>query len=323
MTLYHATRRRCAFIDIGTNTILCLITECGDGGAFSVLDDLAEITRLGRGVDQTRRISAAGEERSSAALRRCLERCASLSVQEIAAVGTSALRDAENSGAVRERWERELGLPVRVISGAEEAAYSFSAALHGLGFAERELLVIDIGGGSTEFIRGNTAGVFQAISVDVGTLRLTERFLHSDPVTREQCNAMNVAIEQALEVLGASELRATPGLTLVGIAATFTTLVAVEKKLAQYSHSEVHGSALSVDEVRRQMEIYQNLTLEQRKAIPGLHPMRADVILAGASLIEKIMTLFTARQVIVSDQGVRYGLLYERLARVKSIDIGH
>jgi exopolyphosphatase/guanosine-5'-triphosphate,3'-diphosphate pyrophosphatase len=313
--------RRCAFFDVGSNTILCLIAECG-GGDFRVLDDLAEITRLGRGVDQTRRISAAGEEATSAALRRYLERCAVLGVQEIAAVGTSALRDAENSDVVRARWQRELGLRVRVISGAEEAAYSFSAVLHGLGFTERELLVIDIGGGSTEFIRGNAAGVVQAVSVDVGTLRLTERFLHSDPVSQEQCAAMNVAIERALEVLGGHGLRAAPGLTLVGIAATFTTLVAVEKKLAQYSHSEVHGSVLSVDEVRRQIRFYQNLTLEQRKSIPGLHPMRADVILPGACLIEKIMTLFDERQVVVSDQGVRYGLLYERLAREKSIDIG-
>jgi exopolyphosphatase/guanosine-5'-triphosphate,3'-diphosphate pyrophosphatase len=105
-------------------------------------------------------------------------------------------------------------------------------------------------------------------------------------------------------------------LTLVGIAASFTTLVAVEKKLLAYSHGDVHGSRLALEEVRRQIPLYRARTVSQRKEIPGLHPQRADVILAGALLIERIMVLFAARHVIVSDQGVRYGLLYSKLARM-------
>jgi exopolyphosphatase/guanosine-5'-triphosphate,3'-diphosphate pyrophosphatase len=314
-------RHRCAFIDIGTNTILCLIAECDNDGKFAVLDDLAEITRLGQGVDQMRRISAAGEERSAMVLRRYLERCRQLGVQQIAAVGTSALRDAENSADVRELWQRELGLNVRVISGRDEAAYSFLAARVGLALAGRELLVIDIGGGSTELIRGNAAGITDAISVDVGSVRLTERFLHSDPVTQSECAAVAGAIDAVLSPVGTTWASALPELTLVGIAGTFTTLAAVEKKLERYSHAEVHGSVLYRDEVRRQIEIYQHCTVAQRKTIPGLDPMRADVILAGAYLIEKIMMLLNAQQIIVSDQGVRYGLLYERLGE-KSIDNG-
>jgi exopolyphosphatase/guanosine-5'-triphosphate,3'-diphosphate pyrophosphatase len=306
--------RRCAFLDIGTNTILCLIAECGDAGEFRVLDDLAEITRLGQGVDQTRRISAEGEERSSAVLKSYLERCASLGVQEITAVGTSALRDAQNSGEVLACWYQQLGLKVRVISGEEEAAYSFLAARQGLLLAGEELLVIDIGGGSTEFIRGNAAGISEAVSVDLGSVRLTERFLHSDPVTQEECRSMIQEIDRDLASVQTRWMRDLSSLTLVGIAATFTTLVAVEKKLAQYSHREVHASRVSLDEVCRQIELYQAMTNAQRKEIPGLHPQRADVILAGAYLIERIMTLFNAPHVIVSDQGVRYGLLHRRLA---------
>jgi exopolyphosphatase/guanosine-5'-triphosphate,3'-diphosphate pyrophosphatase len=308
--------RRCAFFDIGTNTILCLIAECEGGGQFRVLDDLAEITRLGQGVDQTRRISPAGEERSSAVLRFYLERCATLGVQEIAAVGTSALRDAQNSGEVLARWQRQLGLNVRVISGEEEATYAFLAARQGLALAGQELLVIDIGGGSTEFIRGNSESIAEAVSVDLGTVRLTERFLHSDPVTHQECRSVAQEIDRTLAPVKARWLRDLPKLTLVGIAATFTTLVAVQKKLAQYSHGEVHGSLVSLDEVRRQIKLYQAMTHAQRKEIAGLHPQRADVILAGAYLIERIMTLFDARQVIVSDQGVRYGLLHRRLAAI-------
>jgi exopolyphosphatase/guanosine-5'-triphosphate,3'-diphosphate pyrophosphatase len=309
------SRRRCAFFDIGTNTILCLIAECGENGEFRVLDDLAEITRLGQGVDETRRISSAGEKRSAAVLRSYLERCRGLGVQEMAAVGTSALRDAENSRQVLSRWQGELGLDVRVISGEEEAAYSFLAANRGLSLAGQELLVIDIGGGSTELIRGAQAGVAAAVSVNVGTVRLTERFLHSDPPTQEQCDRMTQEIDRALAAVRARWSPESPALTLVGIAATFTTLVAVEKKLAHYSQNEVHGSALSLDEVRRQIKLYRRTTNAQRKLLPGLHPQRADVILAGAHLVERIMMLFHSREVIVSDQGVRYGLLYHRLAR--------
>ena len=305
--------RRLAFIDIGTNTILCLIAELKNVGSFDVLDDIAEITRLGQGVHQTRQINPEGEERSFKVLQRYLERCKSLNVEEIIAVGTSALRDARNSAEVRARFREQLGLDVRVISGDEEAAYSFLAVQQGLPLKQQELLVVDVGGGSTEFIRGNEAGVSQAISINIGSVRLTEQFLHSDPVQEEECEKMMAAIERALAQLPPSWLKDSSILTLIGIAGTVTTLSAVAKKLTNYSHGEVHGGLLTLDEVRRQVELFQSKPIEERKAIPGLEPKRADVILAGACLIEKIMTLFHSERIIVSDHGVRYGLLHECL----------
>jgi exopolyphosphatase/guanosine-5'-triphosphate,3'-diphosphate pyrophosphatase len=234
------------------------------------------------------------------------------------AVGTSALRDAQNSAEVQARIQTELGLVVRVISGEEEAAYSFLAVRSGLHLPGREVLVIDIGGGSTEFIRGNDAGVLQAVSLNLGSVRLTEQFLHSDPVRGEECEKMIRVIDQELAGLVNQWQTHNSALTLVGIAGTFTTLAAVEKKLLRYSHSEVHGRALTVAEVRRQVELFRSRTIAARKAIPGLEPKRADVILAGACLIERIMTLIDAEQVVVSDQGVRYGLLHERLRQRKN-----
>ncbi|HEX9273221.1 MAG TPA: Ppx/GppA phosphatase family protein [Candidatus Binatia bacterium] len=311
------TARRFAFIDIGTNTILCLIAELKNDGSFDILDDLAEITRLGQGVHQTGRISPEGEERSLKVLQRYLERCKRLNVEEIIAVGTSALRDARNSAEVRARFKKQLGLDVRVISGDEEAAYSFLAVQKGLPLNRRELLVVDVGGGSTEFIRGNAAGVVEAISINVGSVRLTEQFLRSDPVQTEECEKMVVAIEKKLTRLPNQWLKDNSILTLVGIAGTFTTLSAVEKKLVCYTHGEVHGSRLTLTEVRRQVALFQGKTIMERKAIPGLEPKRADVILAGACLIERIMTLFHSERVIVSDQGVRYGLLHECLKHRK------
>ena len=309
--------QRFAFIDIGTNTILCLIAEIKNDGSFDVFDDLAEITRLGQGVHQTGRISPEGEERSLKVLQRYLERCKRLNVEKIIAVGTSALRDARNSAEVRARFEVQLGFDVRVISGDEEAEYAFLAVEQGLPLNRRELLVVDVGGGSTEFVRGNAAGVVEAISIGVGSVRLTEQFLRSDPVQIEECEKMVIAIEKELTRLPNQWLKDDSILTLVGIAGTFTTLSAVEKKLVCYTHGEVHGSRLTLSEVRRQVALFQGKTIMERKAIPGLEPKRADVILAGACLIERIMTLFHSERVIVSDHGVRYGLLHECLKHRK------
>ncbi len=306
---------RAAFIDIGTNSILCLIAELKEGGRYRVLDDLAQITRFGRGVDQTGYIGPHGEQRNLEVLREYLNRCRALGVQDVTAVGTSALRDARNSTQVLARFKERLGLDIAVISGAQEASYAYLAVQQGLSLPGQELLVLDVGGGSTEFIRGNESGVSQAVSVDVGSVRLTERFLRSDPVDAEECKAMVAAIDHEIAPLRDAWPSDGSPLTLVGIAGTFTTLAAVEKKLLRYSHGEVHGSHLTLGEVRRQIHLFQSQTLAERKAIPGLEPKRADVILAGAYLIERAMTLFKVQEVVVSDQGVRYGLLHERLKR--------
>jgi len=303
--------RRSAFIDVGTNTILCLIADIRETGRFRVLDDMAEIARLGRGVDQSGIIGAAGEQRAIEILARYRDRCKDLGVEEITAVGTSALRDARNSDEVRARIRDALGIDIRVISGSEEAGYSFLAVQRGLSLLGQELLVIDIGGGSTEFILGNENAVSRALSIDVGSVRLTERYLHSDPVSAEEVAAMSLAVDSHLAGI-ANQIATRAGCaTWVGIAGTFTTLAAIERKLARYSHSQVHGSVLTLAEVKRQVAMLQERTVAERKQIIGLEPKRADVIFAGAYLIEKIMARFGANQLVVSDQGVRYGLLHE------------
>ena len=303
--------RRSAFFDIGTNTILCLIAEIRDTGRFRVLDDLAEIVGLGQGVDHTGLISPQAEGRAARVLEQFVAHCRNLGVEETTAVGTSALRDAKNSEQVRNALRQKTGLNVRVLSGAEEAAFSFLAVERGLALQGRELLVIDVGGGSTEFIRGNDRGISRAVSIDMGSVRLTERFLHSDPVKPEELEAMIRATDRELGMLPGRGIDRISGISLVGIAATFTTLAAMEKRLAIYSHPAVHGSRLTLQQVRAQIATLQVKTVEQRKRIIGLDPKRADVILAGACLIERIMSFYQTDDVIVSDQGVRYGLLHE------------
>jgi exopolyphosphatase / guanosine-5'-triphosphate,3'-diphosphate pyrophosphatase len=309
---------RFAAIDIGTNTILMTVADFCEDGAFRVVTDRAEIARLGDGVDRTHSLSAAGIERALEVLRDYLRECHSFGVTEIAAVGTSALRDALNAKTFIDRFKREFNLELKVLSGAEEAAYAYLSVQRGLCLDAEELLVVDVGGGSTEFIWAKAGKLNGWASLDLGSVRLTERYLHSDPVRPEERAGMVRAIDGPLKKLldGWGENISFPA--LVGIAGTFTTLAAVEKGLRHYSHSEVHGSRLSLAEVERQAALYQSKTVAERKRIAGLEPKRADVILAGTVLIERIMRLFHVDEAIVSDQGIRYGLLYERIAKKHS-----
>ena len=312
----EALTKRFAAIDIGTNTVLLLVVEMKRKGAFRVLDDRAEITRLGEGVDRTRRIGSEGEERTVEALKSYLARCRDLGVDEVVAAGTSALRDAQNAGNFKLRLQQELGLDLRLLSGEEEAAYSYLAVQRGLALEEKEVLVVDVGGGSTELIWGQAGALHRSISLDLGSVRLTERFLTSDPVRDEEYAGLTGAVDGELETLRRRWQVTGRFHAMVGIAGTFTTLAAIEKRLRQYSHSQVHGSRLSRTEVRRQLRLFKAKSVAERRLIPGLEPKRADVILAGAALIDRIMAFFRMDEVTVSDQGIRYGLLHERLSSV-------
>ncbi|HXT56565.1 MAG TPA: Ppx/GppA family phosphatase, partial [Candidatus Eisenbacteria bacterium] len=169
----------------------------------------------------------------------------------------------------------------------------------------------DIGGGSSEFIRGNDAGVSAAISIDMGSVRLTERFFHSDPVAPAEAQTMISAIDRELAALPSRGIDTSSGVALVGIAATFTTLAAMEKRLITYSHPAIHGSRITARQVRAQVSALQMKTIAERKGIIGLDPKRAEVIFAGACLIDRILSFYGKDEVVVSDQGVRYGLLHE------------
>ncbi len=304
---------RFAAIDVGTNTILMLVAEVDVKGGFTVVTDRSEIPRLGEGVDQTRSLTAAGIDRAVAVLRDYMRMCRSFGVDEIAAVGTSALRDALNAKSFIDRLKRELKLDLRVLSGAEEAAYSYLSVRKGLQLDAPEMLVVDVGGGSTEFIWSRQGKLQGWASLDIGAVRLTERYLRSDPVLREECARLANGVDESLEKLLADWGGKISAPVMVGVAGTFTTMSAVQKGLKHYSHSEVHGSRLSRAEIERQIALYQSKTVAERKAIDGLEAMRADVILAGALLIERILRRFGIGEAIVSDQGIRYGLLYEKI----------
>src|SRR4051812_612866 len=295
---------RYAAIDIGTNSVLLLVAERRERRLAAVAER-AEITRLGRGVDRTGALSEEGME----ATLRCLESFAgearALGARQIAAIATSAARDASNGPRFLQQARDRAGLAVEIISGDEEAELAFAAAT--ADFGTGALVVMDIGGGSTEFIYGS-GGVQYHHSFDVGSVRLTERFVTAHPVPEPERAAVRAHLRDAFAVLPPPPA----GARLVGIAGTVTTLFAVQHRVDPYDAARVHGRDLARAELAAVCGALCGASLEERRRMPGLQPGRADVICAGALILEAAMDRLQAATCTVSDRGVRWGLIARR-----------
>jgi len=302
---------RVAAIDIGTNSVLLLIAE-QRGHELVALAERAVITRLGRGVDATRKLDPAAAELTLACLAQYASEIERAGATRVAAVGTSAMRDATGGEAFQARATELLGVAPRVISGDEEAQLTFSGALTGIAL-EGPVIVFDLGGGSTEVIRGN-AGVSptveQAASLDVGSVRLTERHVSCDPPSPDELAAVRRDTRDALATLGAGWARSS---RLVGVAGTVTTLAACALKVVPYDANRIHGARLTADAVAHTTATLARVPLAERRAVPAVDPSRADVIVAGGIIVEEILDWAGASELWVSDRGVRWGLA-KRLA---------
>lgn len=294
---------RLAAIDVGTNSVLLLIAEKKDGEIIALRDE-AHITRIGEGVGKTHRFNEHAMDRTLAILKKYKKICDELGVQKIVTVGTAAFRKAANAAEFLERAKLECGFAIEIISGEKEAALTWEAASTDFG---SDIMVVDIGGGSTEII---TPGL-HAVSLPVGSVVLTEKFCHTDPISQPDFKNICDCIDSYLSSLKA--LPANAQLTLVATAGTATTLGAIQKKLKKYLHAEVHGSQLTLNNVGKILTELKSKTVEERKKIPGLDPARADVILAGAILLQKIARHFGFNSITISDRGVRWGLIYQIL----------
>lgn len=307
---------RVATIDIGTNTVLLLVAETGEGGLRAV-EEHATITRLGQGVDKTRVLAPEAVARTNACLDRYADIVQGLAVDRVAVVGTSAMRDAGGGDAVRDHVKARFGVEARTISGDEEARLTFAGALSGLPAARApgRVVVFDIGGGSTEVVHGEpaTGAISFSHSYDVGSVRLTERHVTGDPPSEAEREALARAVRDAfagvpkLGADGADGADAPP----VGIAGTMTTLAAVSMKMRSYDGSRVHGHTMSVEELERVVGELARAPLSVRKDLPGLEPKRADVIIAGGMIALGFLAHIGARSVTISDRGVRWGLAEE------------
>ena len=299
---------RVAAIDIGTNTVLLLVAEKRDGKLVAV-EEHATITRLGQGVDKSRTLAPEAVERTNACLDRYADIVAKLGVARTDVVGTSAMRDAGGGEAVRAHVKARFGVAARTISGDEEARLTFSGALSGLSLPDGRVIVFDIGGGSTEVVDGDreTRAISFAHSYDVGSVRLTERHVRTDPPSAEERAAVERTASEALSTVPES-VRGAP---VVGIAGTITTLAAVSLGMTTYDGARVHGHILQLAELERVVEMLALARLEDRKKIPGLEPKRADVIVAGGLVALAFLRRVGAPSVVVSDRGVRWGLAEE------------
>ena len=299
---------RVASIDIGTNTILLLIAEVGEG-EINPLFEMETVVRLGENLQKTGVISSQAMDRGLQTLTQYLKQCQVWEVQKLFAVGTSALREAKNSEVFLRLVKEKLNLSIEVISGEEEAQLSFLAVAKDLQEQEKSILVVDGGGGSTEFILGRGDQISRWISLPLGSVRFTEEFLHSDPVQEEEWQKMEQEIRKLLINIPHSK----EPLSIVAVGGTATTLASVEQGLEDFIAERIHHFVLEKEALKNQLLLYRTKTIEERKKISGLPMARADVILAGAAILYLTMEEVKRPSVLISCHGVRHGLIYKRL----------
>jgi exopolyphosphatase / guanosine-5'-triphosphate,3'-diphosphate pyrophosphatase len=298
-------------IDVGTNSVKFHLAERRADGAVRTVVDRADVTRLGEGLDETGGLTEAAMTRTIDAIDGMVNEARRHGAAEIAAVGTAGLRIAPNRQAFLDAVVARTGIDVEVISGEEEGRLAYLAATSALPLARGPLAVFDSGGGSSQFTFGEAARVDERFSVDVGAVRFAERFGLAGAVDRETVDAALAAIADDLTRLEES----TRPAAVIGMGGTVTNLAAVKHGLAEYDPDIVHGTVLDLAEIDREIELYRTRDADQRRAIPGLQPARAEVILAGACVVRTILTKLGHDSLTVSDRGLRHGLFIERFGR--------
>jgi exopolyphosphatase/guanosine-5'-triphosphate,3'-diphosphate pyrophosphatase len=299
---------RYAVIDAGTNSIKFHIGERDREGRWRTVADRAELTRLGEGLAQRGVVSDAARERTVVAIAGMVEEAKRHGVRAVAAVGTAGLRVAKNGKRVVAAIEKRTGVRIELISGAEESRLAYLATTAGLALDKGSLVVFDTGGGSTQFTFGHGSHVDERFSVEVGAVRYTERYQLDGVVSP---NALQEAMAAISADLSRLDGRPVPD-ALVAMGGAVTNLTAVKHGLATYDPSVVQGTILDRAEIDRQIELYRSRDADARRAIVGLQPKRAEVILAGACIVRAVMEKLGKDRLTVSDRGLRHGVLAER-----------
>jgi len=304
------TPRRVAAVDIGTNSTRLLVGDVdghGRDATLTTLDRRMRITRLGQGVNATRRLVPEAIERTAAVLQEYRKAADDLGVTAMRATATSAARDASNRDDFFAAAREALGITPELLSGEDEARLSFLGATAELVDEPAPYLVVDIGGGSTEFVVGTTAP--EALtSIDVGCVRITEQFLSSDPPTAEELSCAVSVVRDYLADVARDIPEIREAKTLVGLAGTITTVAAIEQGLPSYDRDRIHGFRLSRPAAE---DVFRTLAVEsvaQRRQNPGLEPERADVIVGGVVVLVSILRFLEHDEVLVSEADILDGL---------------
>ncbi|MCP3974337.1 MAG: Ppx/GppA family phosphatase [bacterium] len=293
---------RIGAVDIGTNTVRLLVVEPDEGGLGEELAHYAIVTRLGQGVDEAGALHSDAIDRTVEVLRRYGTIMDRLGVARRRVIATSASRDASNASEFLSRASEAVGQRPEIISGSEEASLSFSGAR-----VDREkgepTLVIDLGGGSTEFVAG-TDGPEYANSIDIGSVRVTERFATSVPVP-----LIDVArAREHVSTLFQEQLELPPVAEVIGVAGTYTTLCAIHLGLPEYDRVAVHGTVLSESVLADLVDLLGSMSVEEIAAIPSMHRGRAAVILAGAVVAQEALAVTGIAEIIVSENDILQGV---------------
>jgi len=302
---------RVAAIDCGTNSIRLLIADIDGNNFREVVRDM-EIVRLGQGVDETGQFHPDAIARTLAAVDKFAAEIAKRGVEKIRFCATSATRDATNRHLFVDGVRERLGIELEVISGDEEAALSFAGAIKDIDPSNGPFLVVDIGGGSTEFVFG-TSTVEAARSVNIGCVRLTERHFASDPATVQQIEAARTDIQAAI-AQAAAVVPITKAKTLVAVAGTATTVAAAALDLPEYDRYAIHLSRISAQQTHDAATMFATSTREQRLALGYMHPGRVDVIAAGSLVLSEIMKATGASEFVASESDILDGMAFS-LAR--------
>jgi exopolyphosphatase/guanosine-5'-triphosphate,3'-diphosphate pyrophosphatase len=302
---------RVAAVDLGTNSTRLLIADVegrGAGARVTTIDRRMVITRLGEGVDASRRLQADAIGRVVAVLDEFGRALRDAGVARTRACATSAARDAVNRGELFDPAARALGVPPELLAGAEEAALSFLGATAELGGNGAPYLVVDIGGGSTEFVVGTDAPE-GLLSVDIGCVRITEQFLHSDPPRPEELSAAVAHVRDHLGDVDREIPSAAHAKSLVGLAGTVSTMAAVEQGLPAYDRDRIHGFRLTREAAE---DVFRTLATEpaaQRRHNPGLEPGRVDVVVGGAIVVVALLRHYGFDEMLVSESDILDGIV--------------
>lgn len=305
---------RIASLDIGTNTILLLIVDASTKGIERVVHDEQVIARIGKGVDANRMISRETFLRAESFLQTYKQTCALYNVDTIIAVGTSALRDAKNSEEFCSYIQQQVGISIEIISGEEEAEWTYRGGISEFLNRADRFSVLDIGGGSTEIIIGSKTTVESKISIDIGSVRLTERLLKESPPSEMAIVETHEFITSHFPNNVATTLSST---FAIGVAGTLTTLASLHQRLPQYDSAKVSGYTLHYDDVCALFALLKDKSLDQIRRFPQISKGREDIILAGTMILMSYMEAARLQSITVSDRGLRYGIIFRELERYR------
>jgi exopolyphosphatase/guanosine-5'-triphosphate,3'-diphosphate pyrophosphatase len=307
------TKTRIAAIDIGSNSIRCIVAETTKAGQFRILDDEKVTVRLGENLSKTGLISSEASERTIEAVRRFRKFLAGVRVGVVEAVATSAVRSAGNGKELVGILSRELGHEVRIISGEEEAELAATSALFNFDMNGKRYAMVDIGGGSMEVVTAFGNHIEECYTFELGTVSMTERFLSSDPIKAEELKLLQRHVRESLKkTFGKEKVSAE---TLIGSGGTITSLGCMVMNKLKESFASIHGYEVLRSEVIHQHAMLLRKDLKGRSSISGLNPDRADIIVAGVTVIDELMGFFNANRLLVNERGIREGLIIRAMRR--------